>query len=54
MIGFEEYSVAWFEKWFDKYCFVFGLRNGLRKCFMKLDTKWYEKYSVVFGLRILY
>jgi hypothetical protein len=24
---------------FEDFCVVFGLRNGLRKCFMKLDTK---------------
>jgi len=33
--GFEDYSIAWFEE----YCVVFGLRNGLRNGFMKLDTK---------------
>jgi len=40
---------------FEEFCVVFGLRNGLRKCFMKLDTKGFEKYSVAwFENNLLY
>ena len=41
MIGFEK----WFEKCFYEIGYkivVFGLRNGLRNVFMKLDTEFYD------------
>ena len=28
---------------FEEYCVEFGLRNGLRNGFMKLDTGFYDR-----------